>query len=1574
MATSGTQEPRNQASDNGQDIAVIAIACRFPGANSPAAFWENLSSGIESVEALSNLELDEAGISEAEYSHPDYVRRTARLKNIYAFDHNLFRFTGKEAKTLDPQHRLLLECAWEAMEASGLAPGQSDTLPKTGIFAGCGLGNYFHKRVLPVTDTRNTADLYQAVLLNDKDFLASRIAYKLGLTGPAVAVQTACSTSLVAVHTACQSLLSGDCDLALAGGVSLQIPQETGFRFQSGMILSPNGRCAPFDKSANGTVIGSGAGIVVLKRLEDALEDGDDIQAVIKSTAINNDGADKMGFTAPSVQGQTDVILDAQELAGIQPEDISYIETHGTGTALGDPIEIKALNQCFAGVSEKCYIGSVKANIGHLDAASGIAGLIKTILCLKHKALPPTLHYTEANPEIPFAQGPFEVVSRLRNWDVEGQAARIAAVSSFGMGGTNAHAILQEAPSALDSETLSNPAKDAEFKTKSSHAPALLQISAATQDACLHYARDLLHFIERQPKLSIHDIANSLRRKAPLPFRATLIAHTREDALSQLSQLNPDHIEKVTESPLSIRFLFPGQGCQTLAMGTMLYANCQTFRETVDQCLKILPHHVSQFLNNLLNKRNIESVSQNLDQTEFTQPALFVVEYALAMQLSAWGVQPDALAGHSLGEYVAACFSEALTLRDALTLVSERARLMQSMPSGEMLLVALDEQSCKQLLQEAAQGASLDIAVLNHDRGTVLAGSAECIQQFECILTSRRISAKKLATSHAFHSRSMAGVLDAFSSLFDQVTIAEPQIALQANLTGNWHTTDSICDPQYWCMHLRNTVRFADNLASLDKSQPDSIPIYIEVGPGRGLSHCARRIVNNSAVVISSLGSNNPDNEINNLLLLLAKLWQMGYDIDWRAYEHDVSNANLTRPIALPPYPFEPHHHELKPVLDQRQNTINTDRTGHLDNKRLLERKPIDHWLYECDWQRGNRIVAKAGKTKLSSHSCVLLLAQQPSSAIVDALALSFEHVIVIATSTISIFGQDETDHFEVRFDPCTEIDQIYLLLQERGYNPAHVVLQSQHSENALPPVSLSILLARLDQLKTGITPTILVITECAFEVTGEENLGYETLDANPALLNGIIAGAPHNYPNLCVCQLDVESWDVIDSSVAANCFLNLLDKPSPRISALRGKFLWQPLWSQAAQIKSQPPVTASVSATQTGTKAQYCQVYLITGGFGKIALALTEQLIKTPGVCVLLAHRSKPSEDVSKQLRKLSSITFSPDTEVFDPDLHRVLTAEVDTCSLFGMKQLIERTVRRFGHINSIIHAAADMQRVLQRQYQSVQHLTNRATEVAELKADFDALFHSKVKGAEVIAEAIRNQPVHQVICMSSLASILGGYQLDMYAAVNSALDHYIAHLAKEHGAQWLSINWDAWDFPDTHSNFDKSSIATNAIRVPEGQALFQSILERPNTVQIAVSTQDLMARLSLNEKSGVKNTSSVHNTHGKENNNAHYEPIDQTEPRTEYALPSYQATSEEEVIVASIFNDVLAVSIKHGTEDFFNLGGDSLMATQVISRIREQTGITLSVAQFFKAPTIIALAKVLGDHKPQARIEIEI
>ena len=844
-------------------------------------YWENLRNGVESITFFSDEELEQPVTPEL-LSNPNFVKAKGILDNIELFDASFFNVPPREAQWIDPQQRLFLECAWSAMEDAGYNVETYKGL--IAVYAGVNTNTYFLSRL---TELMSNGDSFQVHLASEKDHLATRVSYKLNLRGESMTIQTSCSTSLVAVHLACQSLLTGQCDMAMAGGVSIRVPQKTGYTYAPGLISSPDGHCRAFDHEAQGTLPGNGLGIVVLKRLADALADRDHIYATIKGSAINNDGHLKMGYTAPSIEGQADVIAKAIAMASVEVESIRFVEGHGTGTPIGDPIEVEALTRVFRKQTSRksfCALGSVKTNIGHLDTAAGIAGLIKTALVIEHQEIPPTLHFVKPNPAMDLENSPFYVNNNLvtRN---DGSTPWRAAVSSFGLGGTNAHVVLEEGPETALQKSL----RPLYLVTLSARTPAALETTAFM----------LADHVESAGDVDVADLAftRNVGRQA-FSQRRFVVAHDSQELIRVLRSTKAARLssDAQTNQKKPVVFLFPGQGSQHVAMARSLYHCEPDFRCHFDACAQTLKEARGfDPVELLYSEDEVANASQLMSQPEYALPVLFAVEYALARLWMHWGVKPAGLMGHSYGEFVAASIAGVFNFEDAICVAADRGRLMQKLPPGAMLSARLPEAEARKLLS-----GELSVSSVNSSVSTVFSGPCEQIEELERRLGFDKIGYRRLPVPFAYHSPAIESILDEYGAMIDKLTLHEPSIPLISNLTGTWVKPDQATNAKYWMDQMRQTVQFA---MGLDTALNARTTLLLEVGPGQVLTTIAKQHLgkHSNSAAFSSLPAQQSDSDHAVLLNALGNLWVNGFEPDWtNFYAHEKR-----RRVSLPGYPFE---------------------------------------------------------------------------------------------------------------------------------------------------------------------------------------------------------------------------------------------------------------------------------------------------------------------------------------------------------------------------------------------------------------------------------------------------------------------------------------------------------------------------------------------------------------------------------------------------------------------------------------------------------------------------------------------
>jgi acyl transferase domain-containing protein len=873
-------------------IAIIGMVGKFPGADHIDQLWQNLCDGVESIAHFATEDLDPS-IDRQLSQDPGYIRARGVMAGAEDLDAAFFGINPREAEVIDPQARIFLELVFSALEQAGCNPDRF--AGSIGLYAGCSQNTYYTNHLHGRQDILDRIGALQMMFASEKDYLTTRVSYKLDLKGPSVSVSTSCSSSLVAISQAFQALTSYQCDLAVAGAVSIAAPQHSGYLYQEGSIFAPDGHCRPFDAQAQGTVFGNGGGLVVLKRLDEAVAAGDRIYAVIRGIGVNNDGADKVSFSAPSVDGQAQAIAAAHAYADFHPETISYIEAHGTGTSMGDPIEVAALTQAFrlqTAAIQFCALGSIKANIGHLADAAGVVGLIKVALALDHQQLPPSINFTTPNPKLDLDRSPFYVNTKLIDWP-RGLTPRRAGLSSFGVGGTNVHLVIEEAPAPVPSGK--------------SRPQQLLLLSAKTNTALATANQNLQAHLATHPQINLADVAHTLRQgRKEFNHRSFLVCQDPADAVQALAVAARRTISRQLKvrNP-AVVFMFPGQGSQYVNMGINLYHDEHVYREVVDRCAEILQPLLGLDIRSIIypTAADAETAAISLAQTCFTQPALFVTEYALAQLWQSWGVFPQATIGHSIGEFVSACLSGVFSLADALRLVAVRSQMMWDLPRGSMLSVRLSAAEITSYLT-----ADLTIAAINSPTLCVISGATAAIDQLQSQLADREIGCRLLHTSHAFHSAMMDEMIEPFATIINQVKLAPPQIPFVSTVTGDWITDDQATDPLYWATQIRQTVQFAAGIKTIWQ-QPDRV--LLEVGPRTTTATLARQQAQDlqQQITISSL-NDAPGNEWTALLQAVGQLWLAGVLIDWDSFEQ----AENRRKLPLPTYPFERQRFWIDPL------------------------------------------------------------------------------------------------------------------------------------------------------------------------------------------------------------------------------------------------------------------------------------------------------------------------------------------------------------------------------------------------------------------------------------------------------------------------------------------------------------------------------------------------------------------------------------------------------------------------------------------------------------------------------------
>ncbi|HLO48201.1 MAG TPA: SDR family NAD(P)-dependent oxidoreductase, partial [Kamptonema sp.] len=1414
-------------------LAIIGMSGRFPGAKNIDEFWQNLKNGVESTCSFSEEELLSEGIDSVLVNDPHYVKIGSMLSDIGGFDAAFFGFSPREAELTDPQQRIFLECAWEVLENAGYNPEISDFA--IGVYAGAGMNVYLLNNVHP---NYNSSGRYlidsalgtQIMIGNYEDYLPTRVSYKLNLKGPSVNVQTACSTSLVAVHIACQNLLNGECDMALAGGISLLLPHKAGYMYQQGMIVSPDGHCRAFDAKAQGTFFGDGVGVLLLKRLEDAIADGDYIHAIIKGSAINNDGNLKVSYTAPSVEGQAEVIAEAHAVAGINAETISYIEAHGTGTAIGDPIEIAALSKAFGASTQKkgfCAIGSVKTNVGHLGAAAGIAGLIKTVLALKYQLIPPSLHFEKPNPQIDFANSPFYVNSQLSEWERNGIPRR-AGVSSFGFGGTNAHIILEEAP-LQTAKSKNVVAQDPQLKLKSQ----LLLLSAKTSSALDTATKNLAAHLKENPDINLADVAYTLSigRKA-FNHRLVVVCSSVDEAVSTLTTLEPkrvfiNELQDIKKRP--VVFMFSGQGSQYVNMGRELYDNEPKFCEQVDLCCELLEPHLGFDLRDVLYpNQEQEQDDYSLQETAITQPALFVIEYALAHLWMEWGIRPAATIGHSIGEYVAATIAGVFSLEDALALVAARGKLMQSMPKGAMLAVSLPEAELQLLLDERSPELSLQVALINSPSNCVVSGTTEAIAVLQNQLANSGVESRLLHTSHAYHSQMMEPILAPFTELVKTVNLQAPKIPYISNLTGTWITAAEATNPSYWAKHLRQTVRFAEGVKQFF-AKPEQI--LLEVGPGRTLSTLAKQHPDRSAeqIILTSLRHpQEKQSDVSCLLNTLGQLWLAGVEVDWLEFYDREQHYRLP----LPTYPFERQHYWIAPPKQvnkngevQQKKQVSTAIYPSLELNNLvgdngkdavkipqvnLGKNPdIADWFYAPLWTRSP--ISKP-QNKIAVGSCVLVFVDNCGcgSQLVKQLALQGQNVVSVRVS--SQFSKLEPRNYTLNPQQRDDYDALLKELIAENLIPKIIlhlwsVKPAEQKELGLDWVeasqnlgfySLLFLAQAIGKQPINDELHIAVVTNNMQNVAAVELLCPEQ-----ATVLGPCQIIPIEYPNITCSNIDIvlSEFVTISEQIINQILLEIAAKSSNSIVAYRECDRWiqtfEPVQLNAAE-KCRDSAPLASRLKENG-------VYLITGGLGGIGLTLADYLAKTVQAKLILTTRSTfPSTDEWEQWLATHDEQDPTSCKIRKLQAMQSLGAQIaiacaDVANLTQMQAAIALSVEQLGQINGIIHAAGVPGGGV------IQRKTREMTE---------RVLAAKVKGTLVLDRIFKDIHIDFFVNCSSLASILPLFGQVDYCAANAFLNAFAHYKTAKDGTFTVSINWDTWQ---------EVGMAVEAVKQPPGEREIQ-------------------------------------------------------------------------------------------------------------------------------------------------------
>jgi acyl transferase domain-containing protein len=1324
-------------------IAIIGMAGRFPGARSVDEFWRNLREGVESVVPQSDEELRAAGVPETLLTHPDYVKVAAPLPDMECFDGGFFGFNKLEADIMDPQHRHFLEVSWGALEHAGHVPSRFKG--QIGLFAGSGHNAYMPYNLLTHPELVRSVGMF---LLrhtgNDKDFMVTRVSYLLDLRGPSLNIQTACSTSLVAVHVAGQSLLNGECDLALAGGATIELPHRQGYLYQDGEILSPDGHCRSFDASSAGTVFGSGAGVVVLRRLADALADGDTIYAVIRGSAVNNDGAQKVGYLAPSVGGQARAVAEALAVSGVEPDTVSYVEAHGTGTPVGDPIEVAALTQAYREGTDRvgyCGIGSVKSNIGHLDTAAGVASLIKVVQSLRHEELPASLHFAAPNPACQFEQSPFRVQAVRAPWP-RGAEPRRAGVSSLGVGGTNAHVVVEEAPV--------QPA------TPAGRAWQLLPLSAKTQSAAESMAANLAAHFKEDSATSLADAAWTLQiGRSEFAYRAFAVAPDAGSAPAALEQVAGNQVVRTPDARPALAWMFAGGGAQHAGMGSDLYRTEPVYRNAIDEGLAAIPAELAASIRPLLwpEAGHEKEAAKMLERPSLGLPALLLTQYATGQLWASWGVKPAAMIGHSMGEYTAALFAGVFTLRDALALVALRGRLFEQVPEGSMLSVPLPEAELGALLP-----AELSIAALNAPGLSVASGPVPAIEALTRDLESRDIECSRIRINVAAHSAMLEPIMEEFGAFFRRVRLSQPEIPFVSNVTGTWITPAEATDPVYWVRHLRQTVRFADGIGTL-LQEPGRL--LLEVGPGRTLATLARLHPSRRPTQITTQSLRHPDEPTPDaaaMLTALGRLWQHGLPVDWSL----VQGPNRRR-VALPTYPFARERHWIAPGRIAAEGVA--EETTEL--KRLGQ---VADWFFEPEWRE-----KEAPTLPGTLEGCSLVFADRGGFG--DRLAarlraLGGNPVVVHSGAPAGTSGDDWT------IDPSEPeaYERIIRGLVDRETPPATIFHcwalddtpdQSMETVYQATCFSLLYLAQALEAVGLDAPMKVLALTSGLHTLAGEGQR-----DPRSAVLLGPLRVLPRELRNVSSVSLDIlpgRPGSPVEAEAIDRVLAELTAADVAETVLLRRGRRW---------VEEYRPHRREAAASRLKTGGRY----LITGGLGGIGLSLAEHLAARHQAKLVLVGRtglppraewdqvlaSHQDESAASRIRAIRRLEAAG---------AEVVTVAADIVS--ESPKVVEAASERFGGLDGVFHAAGTLE-------DGVMALKDTA--------GMRRVLSPKVDGTVALAQALADQRLDFICLFSSLSAIAGlPGQVD-YAAANAYLDAAAGELTRRLGIPTVAIGWGAW------------------------------------------------------------------------------------------------------------------------------------------------------------------------------------
>jgi polyketide synthase PksJ len=1528
----------------GRDIAVIGMAGRFPGAANIDEYWENLKQGVESISFFSDEELDGFTLSGRQQKDKNYVKAVGLLQDIEYFDASFFGYIPNDALLMEPQIRIFHEIAWEALEDAGCAADAYDGL--IGVFAGGSINLYWG--ILSLLSGQSGIETLH---LTNKDFMSTQVSYKLNLRGESSSVQTACSTSLTAIHHGIRSLHAGDCHIALAGGVYIKMPQRSGYKYQEGMIKSPDGHCRTFDAKAGGFVGGCGVGAVVLKPLADALSDGDNIYAVVKGSAINNDGSRKVGYAAPSIEGQVQVVQDAIRRAGIAAETIGYIETHGTATALGDPVEIDALRLAFnTGEKGFCGVGSVKTNIGHLNSAAGVAGFIKTVLILKNRLITPTLHFEASNPEIDFENSPFYVTRELSAWR-QGKYPARAGVSALGIGGTNVHIILEEAPQDYRKNP---PVSLRDYQ--------LILLSAKTAEALNALTGKLTAHLKKNPGTNPADLAYTLQagRKVFKYRKMSVVSSTRE-AVDILSGAKAGKMSsfRAREGAIPVVFMFSGQGSQYVNMGLELYRKEPQFRHEMDECFRILGSITDDNIKDILYPENLAGAvdaQEKVDDVFFSGPIKLITEYSLAKLLLNWGIKPHALIGHSFGEYTAACLSGVFSLEDALKLVVLRGRLMGKTPPGAMLAVTMPEKELRPMLNK-----TLSLAAVNSIDHCIVSGLLNDVAELENRLKEEGRDCMRINYPRASHSKVMASAAEEFKNFIKRVELKEPQIPYISGLTGTWITAQQAADPDYWARHLTGTILFSKGVEELLK-EPHAL--FLQVGSDRGLPKFVGYKCTDGKKPLTLNLIRHPQEKISDVKYLLDKigrLWLHGAVIDWQIFYGEEKRFRLS----LPTYPFERQRFWPEGDLFKLGMNILADKKG------LQKKEDMADWFYIPSWEQ--TVLGASPSTRRGAGSNWLLFIDKYGLGRKLTAHLKEKIAKVAFVQIGSEFSEEDEANFTIRPGFEDDYDRLFDRLSAAGMVPEKIIHMwgiTGEEEHETPWDSLSRLqeqglhsllnLARAIGRRRVTNPVrIYTIGDHMHEVTGDE-----TVQPGKAAVLGPVKIIPIEYPEIGCLSIDIvlpqtggRQEKRLIEQLAVEC---LTDSPE-QVIAYRGDYRWV---STIRPARIEEPEEPENRFRNKG-------VYLMTGGMGGMGFTLAEYLAKSFKARLALIGRSPfparkdwqswladhgEADPVSLKIRKIQECEAGGAA---------IMVRSADVSDPVRMKEVVAETEEKFGKINGVIHTAGviDYEGVIQRR----------------TKEQTEKVMKAKVNGTLVLDALLGETGLDFFIIFSSIGNILykGKFGQVGYNAANEFLDAY-AYFRKRKDSDLfvMTLNWNDWSevgmsalavrrgYDGDEEDVDFEALMTDAISPAQGVEVFKRAMSS-SLNRILVSATDLKLRRDRKDPwfEGRVNLGVV-----PEEKEAPRTLYKRPELSSEYAAPGNSAENK----LVETFQSYFGFEQLGIYDDFFELGGDSLGAMALTSSIHKAMGVKIPIPVFFNNPTISGLSQYIKEGEKEIYISI--